>query len=66
MDPETREQLKTVFRRLEAVEHKLDGNGRPGLIERLAALEKSITITNRLLLCVFGTCVGTLVKVFAG
>ena len=63
-DEAVAENLKTIFHRVAAVEEKLNGNGRPGLLERMAALERSVATTNRMLLAVFTVCVGILFKVF--
>lgn len=70
-DEAVAENIKTIFHRLDtgdkrvdAVEEKLNGNGRPGLLERMAAMERSVATTNRMLLAVFTVCVGILFKVF--
>lgn len=64
------ENFKTIFHRLEAGEkradgfdEKLNGNGRPGLCERMSAMESDMTTIKRMLLAVFTVCVGILFKV---
>lgn len=67
---DTPESTKTAIhelrKRLDKVESKLDGNGRPGIMERLSSMERAQAVTNRLLLAVFTACVGILMKQFAG
>ena len=67
------ENFKTVFHRIEAGEkradgfdEKLNGNGRPGLCERVTAVESDLATIKRMLLAVFTVCVGILFKLMLG
>ncbi|MBR1836609.1 MAG: hypothetical protein IJ783_04915 [Kiritimatiellae bacterium] len=59
MEAETiKENFKTVFNRLEALERKMDGNGRPGLTERLASLERATALNTKILMAILAAVVG--------
>lgn len=60
------ESLKSAWHVIDDLKQQLYGNSRPGLLERMAAVERNQIITNRLLLCVFTAVVGVLVKLFSG
>lgn len=55
---DTPESTKTAIHelrhRIEKVESKLDGNGRPGIVERLAALERAQNTQTWLLRLIVG------------
>lgn len=44
------EQMKTIFGSLENIDHTLNGNGREGIVERVAKLEEKLTGTWRTLI----------------
>ena len=46
------EQMKTIFRELNEINHTLNGNGREGLVERVRALEVRLNGTWKTLLIV--------------
>ena len=60
------ESLRGARHEIHDMKRQLYGNGRPGLLERMAAVERNQVITNRLLLAVFTSVIGVLVKLFSG
>ena len=56
------ESLKGAWHEIHDLKKQLYGNGRPGLLERMAAVERNQVITNRLLLAVFTVAVGIFFK----
>ena len=36
------QQMKTIFSKLEKIDHTLNGNGQPGLVEKVARLEERL------------------------
>lgn len=62
----TGESLRGAWHEIHDLKKQLYGNGRSGLLERMAAVERNQAITNRLLLCVFTAVVGVLVKLCSG
>lgn len=59
------DRLNEHLARIKKLEERLDGNGRPGIAERLSALERGVAMTNRMLLAVFSVCIGILFRVLA-
>ena len=60
------DSLRGAWHEIHDMKRQLYGNGRPGLLERMAAVERNQVITNRLLLAVFTSVIGVLVKLFSG
>lgn len=60
------ESLRGAWHEIHDMKRQLYGNGRPGLLERIAAVERNQVITNRLLLAVFSGVVGIVLKLFGG
>ncbi len=58
----TDESLRGAWHVIDDLKKQLYGNSRPGLLERMAAVERNQVITNRLLLAVFTVAVGIFFK----
>ncbi len=54
MDPAAKAEIKEIKNRLDKLEKAIEGNGRPGLLERMAALEQSNRTQTWLLRIIIG------------
>ena len=46
------EKLKTIFNEIEAVKHTMNGNGQPGMVEKVAKLEERMNGTWKTMLII--------------
>ena len=65
-EPACREAIHEIKARLERQEHFISGNGRPGLLERMASLERAIAVQTWLIRAVVGGCVTIMLKQWFG
>lgn len=63
MDPAAKAEIREIKNRLEKLEKAIDGNGRPGLLERMAALEQSNRTQTWLLRIIIGGVLTNIVGV---
>ena len=54
MDPAAKAEINEIKNRLDKLEKAIEGNGRPGLLERMAALEQSNRTQTWLLRIIIG------------
>jgi len=57
------ERLKAIDDEIKCLKKKLDGNGRPGILERLSRLETKVSIIMWLNVIMAGTLVTGLMKI---
>lgn len=65
-EPECREAIRDIKQRLNKLESFINGNGRPGLLERIAALERGVQTQTWLLRAVATACLGIILKQWFG
>ena len=46
------QQMKTIFNKLEKIDHTLNGNGQPGIVEKVARLEERLQGTWKTLIII--------------
>lgn len=65
-EPECREAIHDIKQRLNKLEAFISGNGRPGILERLAGVEKRLDTQTWLLRTVAVSCIGIILKQWLG
>ena len=63
MDPAAKAEIREIQNRLDKLEKAIDGNWRPGLLERMAALEQSNRTQTWLLRIIIGGVLTTLIGI---
>ncbi|MBR1609169.1 MAG: hypothetical protein IJ678_06085 [Kiritimatiellae bacterium] len=59
------ERIRTLFNRTEALEHKVDGNGQPGIVSRMAVVETQMALHTRLLWTILAAVLGVIAELIA-
>lgn len=65
-DPGAKAEISEIKKRLDKLDVTIEGNGRPGLRERITTLEQSDRTQVWLLRVVLAAVITTLIKQFAG
>ena len=65
-DPTAKAEISEIKKRLDKLDVTIEGNGRPGLRERITTLEQSDRTQVWLLRVVLAAVITTLIKQFAG